>query len=431
MSSQTIHPVKQLRGTLRVPGDKSISHRALILSGISDGQARVQGLLDSEDVGRTAAIMEALGVPIQRDDNGLTITGVGLHGLKESNAPLYCGNSGTTLRLISGLLAGQVFASRLTGDESLDQRPMGRVIEPLQEMGATLAETHESGRRIIVVSGSPLKGIQYASPVASAQVKSALLLAGLYADSMTRIDEPLASRDHTERMLESMGASIRFGSGWVELEPGQSLQAQDIQVPSDFSSAAFFMVAALIVPNSSICLEAVLLNPTRSGLLGLLQEMGGRIRVENERKVGGETVADVYVESSSLRGVECPPALIPSLIDEIPILAVAAACAEGSTRIWGAEELRVKETDRLKAVASELATLGVLVEEKPDGLIIEGGRQIKAGEVKSHGDHRMAMALTVAAAVASGPVRIADYACTAISYPGFIEDWLALSRPQS
>lgn len=335
MTTQVIHPVKQLRGTIRVPGDKSISHRALILSGISEGEACVRGLLDSEDVGRTAAIMTALGVSIDRSEDNLSIKGCGLNGLREPKEALYCGNSGTTLRLVTGLLAGQEFTSSLTGDESLDRRPMGRIIDPLREMGAQIEERHKDKRRIVRVTGTKLKGIEYCSPVASAQVKSALLLAGLYAVSPVRIEEAYPSRDHTERMLEAMGASIRYGPGWVELEPGEKLKTYNIEIPSDFSSAAFFLVAGLITKNSSICLKDVLLNPARSGLLKVLQEMGGRIQVQNKREIGGETIGDLIVETSDLKAVDCPPEKIPSMIDEIPVLAIAAAAADGTTRIWG------------------------------------------------------------------------------------------------
>lgn len=427
MSQQTIQPVKQLRGTLRVPGDKSISHRALMLLGISEGTAQIRGLLNSEDVGRTAANMAALGAGIQQGGEIVSVTGQGLHGLHPATKPLYCGNSGTTLRIMTGLLAGQTFDSSLSGDASLDRRPMDRVLQPLSQMGAHIKEVREEGRRVIKVAGTQLAGITYQSPVASAQVKSALLLAGLYANAPVRVEESHPSRDHTERMLAHLGARIRYGAAWAELEPGGTLQARDITVPTDFSSAAFFLVAALITPDSSVTIQDVLLNPTRTGLLEILQEMGGDIRIDNQRELGGETIADLHVSSSDLRAIDCPPDRIPSLIDEIPILAVAASAASGTTRIRGAAELRLKETDRLRALAAALKILGVSLEEEPDSLSIMGPTRIQGGSVKSYGDHRMAMALTVAAGIASAPVTIEDYDCTAVSYPGFLADWNKLT----
>lgn len=435
MSDKIIHPIKSLHGTVEVPGDKSISHRALILSGIAEGVAHVTGLLDSEDVGRTRAIMEQLGVGIEVEGDALMIHGVGLHGLRASRQPLYCGNSGTTLRLMSGLLAGQAFSSSLTGDASLDQRPMGRVIDPLKQMGAQVEEikrqgpsaTGQGGNRIIQVKGSALHGMRYQSPVASAQVKSALLLAGLYADGAVAIEEPYPSRDHTERLLAYLGADVKWQPGHAVLQPQSRLTARPIAVPRDFSSAAFFLVAGAITPNSSVRLEAVLMNPTRNGLLDLLTVMGAAIKVENAREVGGEPIADLVVESSPLKGVECGPELIPSLVDEVPILAVAACMAEGETHIRGAQELRLKETDRLHALATELSRLGAVIEERPDGLIITGPTSFSGGSVKTYGDHRMAMALSVAAGVAAGPVSFDDYDCVAVSYPGFLQDWLRLA----
>jgi 3-phosphoshikimate 1-carboxyvinyltransferase len=372
--------------------------------------------------------MQSLGVNIDSDGDELLVTGCGLRGLRSPGEPLYCGNSGTTLRLLTGLLAGQDFSSSLTGDKSLDRRPMGRIINPLKGMGAVIEEMQEEHKRIIRVSGTKLHGINYSSPIASAQVKSAILLAGLYADSPVRVEEPFPSRDHTERMMAAMGASIQYGPAWAELEPGGILNACDIYVPADFSSAAFFIVAGLITPDSSIRLDGVMINPTRSGLLELLREMGGNIEVENVQELGGETIADLVVCSSSLKAVDCPPEKIPSMIDEIPILAIAAAVADGTTHIRGAKELRKKETDRLKAVATELAALGVPIEEQEDGLSIKGPVSFKKASVKSYGDHRMAMALTIAAGIAQEPIEIQDYECTAVSYPGFLNDWEKLTK---
>lgn len=427
MSSQIIHPIQSLRGTLRVPSDKSISHRALILGALCEGTVTIQNLLDSEDVGRTKSILKQLGLSIDEEGGQLKFEGLSLYGLKAPRERLYCGNSGTTLRLMTGLLAGQSFHTELTGDTSLNRRPMGRVMSPLNEMGARISEQREGEERVIRIQGHNLSGIDYASPVASAQVKSAILLAGLYAQSTVRIREPYPSRDHTERMMGYLGADIEWGPGWVTLETGCQLSAKEIIVPGDFSSAAFFIVAALLAPDSEIELESVLINPTRAVLIEVLKEMGGEIQVINERELCGEPIADIKVKSSSLKGVELGPERIPQLIDEIPILSVAAAVAEGETVIRGAEELRVKETDRLKAVASELSRLGVSIEEFPDGLKIVGSDSLCGAQVKSYGDHRMAMALAVAGAIANDPVTIDDFNCVAVSYPNFLSDWKSLT----
>jgi 3-phosphoshikimate 1-carboxyvinyltransferase len=428
MSSQVCHPVTPLEGALSVPGDKSISHRALILSAISEGTVRIKNLLCSDDVGRTMMIMQELGVRIEEEADALVVHGVGKHGLTAPSKPLYCGNSGTTLRLMTGLLAGQNFSSQLNGDASLDARPMQRVIDPLEQMGAHIEEKNNEGRRIVVVRGQPLRGLDYDLPIASAQVKSALMLAGLYANGPVSLKEPHPSRDHTERMLVSMGARLEWGAGWVRVEGIEKLSIKEIEVPNDFSSAAFFIVAALLIPESQIKLNAVLVSPTRSALLDILKEMGGEIDMINSRVIGGEKVADLIVQASRLQSTECPPARIPSMLDEIPILAVAATQAKGTTRIVGAGELRVKETDRLRALTLELSLLGAQIKEQPDGLAITGPTRLKGGTVKSYGDHRMAMALTVAAAVAQAPLTIEDYDAVKVSYPEFLEDWQKLVR---
>lgn len=437
MATQTIKPVKKFQGTLKVPGDKSISHRALILGSLCEGDVAVSGLLESEDVGRTRTIMQELGVAMEEVDGVLNIRGRGLKHLQAPDKQLYCGNSGTTLRLMTGLLAGQSFQSELNGDASLNQRPMGRVIEPLKQMGAKIEEISgvperqsagsPTSSRIIRVTGSALKGIDYKMPVASAQVKSAILLAGLYASEAVTIHEPYPSRDHSERMLLSLGAPIETGPAWVSLHSGAKLTARDIQVPGDFSSAAFFLVAALLLPDSEVRIEGVSINPTRTGLLDLLRTMGGKIEIENDREMSGEPVADLVACTSELRGASCPPELVPRLIDEIPILAIAAARAEGTTRIWGAKELRVKESDRIKALATELAKLGVAVSELEDGLEINGPTDLQGAALTSYGDHRMAMSLAVAGALAKDPVTIEEFESVAISYPGFLKDWESLS----
>lgn len=423
MSSKKVLKINKLQGTIKVSGDKSISHRALILGGLCDGGVTVQGLLDSDDVGRTAAILGQLGVSIDHDHDHDYVHGVGMKGLVTPTELLYCGNSGTTLRLMTGLLAGASLAGEFSGDASLNRRPMGRVLEPLNQMGGKVSEYHQGKQRLIRVEPGDLHGIEYESPVASAQVKTAILLAGLAAQQQVQIREPFSSRDHTERMLDYLGASIEWGGGLVTLNEGSRLQAKDIMIPGDFSSAAFFIVAALIVPNSELRLEGVGINPTRSALLEVLTEMGGNIQVEDQRELNGEPIADLVVRASQLTGVSVGGEQIPQLIDEIPILSIAAARAQGETSIRGAEELRVKESDRLKAIATELGRLGVPVEEFPDGLTITGTDSFQGGEVKSYGDHRMAMALTVAGSVATDSVLIDDFSCVAISYPTFWNDW--------
>ena len=413
-------PNGPLRGTLRVPGDKSVSHRAMMLAGLADGSSRIEGFLEGEDTLSTAAVMQALGVRIEADQPGVRIVhGVGLHGLQGAGQPLDCGNAGTGMRLLTGLLAGQRFDSTLVGDESLSKRPMGRVTEPLSAMGASFST--EAGRPPVRIhGGKALHGISYTLPVASAQVKSALLLAGLYAEGETEVIEPHPTRDYTERMLAAFGWPIRFEPGRARLSGGHRLQATDVVVPADFSSAAFFLVGASIVPGSELVLARVGLNPRRTGLLQALRLMGADIRVENEGVSGGEAIADLRVRHARLKGVELPPSLVPDMIDEFPALFVAAAVAEGRTVVTGAAELRVKESDRLAAMARGLQGLGVKVEESPDGAVIHGGR-IGGGQVESLGDHRIAMSFAVAGLVAAAPIRIGDCANVATSFPGFVE----------
>ncbi len=427
MSSETIHSASQLTGTLHVPGDKSISHRALILGALCQGRVEIQHLLVAEDVSRTEAILRQLGVSIHEEGDHWIVTGKGREGLQGAPDPLYCGNSGTTLRLMTGLLAGLPFKSILTGDASLNRRPMERVLTPLRQMGGEIAERQEGEERWIEVEGKTLAGVDYESPLASAQVKSAILLAGLFAQGGVNIREPHPSRDHTERMLTYLGANLEWGPGWVKLQPGRGLEAKPITVPGDFSSAAFFIVAALLVPNSEVRLENILLNPTRTGLLSVLSEMGGHITIEKEREVSGELVGDLIVRSSSLQGISVGAERIPALIDEIPILAIAAAHATGETVIQGAWELRVKESDRLSAMATELPKLGGSIEELPDGLKIVGTQALSGGTVQSHGDHRIAMALAVSGLTTDTPVTIDGFDCVAISYPHFLDDLRSLT----
>ncbi len=412
--------VGPLRGSVAVPGDKSVSHRALMLAALAEGRSRIRGFLEGEDTRATAAVLAQLGVRIEVPADGERVVhGVGLHGLRAGAQPLDCGNAGTGMRLLAGLLAGQAFDSVLVGDASLSRRPMRRVTDPLARMGARI-DSHDGLPPLRIHGGATLRGIRYELPVASAQVKSALLLAGLYAEGTTEVIEPHPTRDYTERMLAAFGWPIEFAPGRARLGGGHALHAVDVEVPADFSSAAFFLVAASIVPGSQLRLPAVGLNPRRTGLLQALRLMGADIVVEREREAGGEPVADLVVRHAPLHGIELPVALVPDMIDEFPILFVAAAAASGRTVVRGAAELRVKESDRIATMATGLRALGVRVEETPDGAIVEGG-PIGAGTVESLADHRIAMSFAVAGLRAAGPVRINDCRHVATSFPGFRE----------
>ena len=408
-----------LRGALDIPGDKSVSHRSVMFAALADGVSTIDGFLEGEDTRATAAIFARLGVRIETPSPSRRIVhGVGVDGLKPADGPLDCGNAGTGMRLLAGLLAAQPFDSVLVGDASLSKRPMRRVTAPLAQMGARI-DTEADGTPPLRIHGGPaLHGIDYELPVASAQVKSAVLLAGLYAQGETSVTEPHPTRDYTERMLSAFGVDIEFSPGFARLRGGQRLRATDIAVPADFSSAAFFLVAASIVPGSELRLRAVGLNPRRTGLLQALRLMGADIREEDPSTHGGEPVADLVVRYAPLHGIEVPEALVPDMIDEFPALFVAAACAEGPTVVRGAAELRVKESDRLAAMATGLRTLGLRVDETPDGATIHPG-ELGTGTIESHGDHRIAMAFAVAAQRASGEVRIEDVANVATSFPGF------------
>lgn len=407
-----------LRGEIQVPGDKSVSHRAVMLAALADGTSRIDGFLEGEDTRATAAIFAQLGVRIEAPAPSVRLVhGVGLDGLQPPPAPLDCGNAGTGMRLLAGLLAAQRFDSVLVGDASLSKRPMRRVIEPLSRMGAQIAS--DEGSPPLRIRGSqPLHGIDYALPVASAQVKSAVLLAGLYARGETRIREPHPTRDYTERMLQAFGWPIEFAPGEARLTGGHRLLPTDVQVPADFSSAAFFVVAATLVPGSELVLRRVGMNPRRTGLLHVLRAMGADIVEERAGEQGREPVADLRVRHARLHGVEVPVEHVPDMIDEFPALFVAAACADGATIVRGAAELRVKESDRIATMADGLRALGVAIDETPDGAVIAGGR-LHGGDVDSHGDHRIAMAFAVAAQCAAGEVRIRDVANVATSFPGF------------
>lgn len=413
-------PAGPLRGEIRVPGDKSISHRAIMFAALAEGSSRITGFLEGEDTRATARAFAQMGVRIEATrPSERTVHGVGLHGLHAPDDEIDCGNAGTGMRLLAGLLAGQRFDSILSGDESLSKRPMRRVIDPLTRMGAKI-ESNDGMPPLRICGKQTLRGIEYDLPVASAQVKSAILLAGLYADGESLVREPHPTRDYTESMLRAFGWPIAFGTGWAKSSGGHSLRATDVAVPSDFSSAAFFIVAATLAHGSEIVLRDVGMNPRRTGLLAALRAMGADIRESDLREQGGEAVADLIVRHAPLRGIDVPLEIVPDMIDEFPILFVAAAAAQGTTRIRGAAELRVKESDRIAVMAKGLRALGIRIEETPDGAIIEGGK-FSGGEVDSAGDHRCAMSFAAAGLLAVTPVRIADCANVATSFPGFVE----------
>jgi 3-phosphoshikimate 1-carboxyvinyltransferase len=417
----TVQPGGQLHGEARVPGDKSISHRSIMLGSLAEGTTHVTGFLEAEDCLSTMKAFQAMGVEINRNaDGGVTIHGVGLHGLKAPTEELYLGNSGTSMRLLSGLLAGQRFDSVLTGDPSLSKRPMRRVTDPLKTMGAQIDTTEKGTSPLRIHGGAQLKAIHYDMPVASAQVKSCLLLAGLYAEGTTSVHEPAPTRDHTERMLRGFGYPVTREGDRISVTAGGKLTAMDIDVPSDISSAAFFMVGASIAEGSNVLLKHVGMNPTRTGVIDILRLMGADIEVVASREVGGEPVADLRIRGTQLQGIDIPEALVPLAIDEFPVLFVAAACASGTTRLTGAEELRVKESDRIQVMADGLNVLGVDASATPDGMIIHGGKPIGGGTVISHGDHRIAMAFSIAGLRANGVITILDCANVNTSFPTFV-----------
>ena len=405
-------------GTVTVPGDKSISHRALMLSSIAEGTSRISGFLAGEDCLATLAALRSLGVRVDSEsETTLVVHGVGLNGFNEPVAPLDMGNSGTAMRLFTGLLSGQAFNSRLVGDGSLSRRPMKRVIDPLEAMGARI--TSQNGLPPLIVHGSKgLKPVHYALPVASAQVKSAILLAGLYAQGRTTVAEPAVTRDHTERMLSTMGVTVEVDAGRIGITGRQKLHSADIRVPADLSSAAFVILAALISDEAEVLIKGVGVNPTRTGVIDVLRQMGGSIELENPGLCGAEPIADLRIRPSELRGIAVDPQLVSLAIDEFPVLFVAAAQAEGRTTFTGISELRVKESDRIAAMATGLRNLGVPVSETPDGAEVRGGR-LGGGTIDSFGDHRIAMAFAVAGTAASQPITILDTASVATSFPGF------------
>ena len=426
MSSQydlsfTVQPGGSLRGSLRVPGDKSISHRSIMLGSLAEGVTEVSGFLEGEDSLATLHAFRAMGVEIIGPEQGrVSIHGVGLHGLKAPAAALDLGNSGTSMRLLAGLLSGQAFDVTMSGDASLSTRPMRRVTDPLALMGAKVETTEKGTPPLLVHGGQPLRGIDYVMPVASAQVKSCLLLAGLYAQGETCVTEPAPTRDHTERMLRGFGYPVKVDGATACVEAGGKLTATRIDVPADISSATFFMVGAAIAPGSDVTLLHVGINPTRIGVINILRQMGADLEISNEKEVGGEPVADIRVRYAPLKGIRIPEDQVPLAIDEFPALFVAAACAEGETVLTGAHELRVKESDRIQVMADGLTVLGVDAKPTEDGMIIQGG-PMGSATVQSHGDHRIAMSFAMAALRAAGPITIEDCANVNTSFPGFVE----------
>jgi len=415
-----VQPSTVVDATVTVPGDKSVSHRALMLGGIAEGKSAISGFLAGEDCLATMAAMSAMGVDVQQSSpTDVVVNGVGLRGLVEPSQPLDLGNSGTAMRLMAGLLCGQSFSSVMIGDESLTSRPMRRVITPLTTMGADI-ESHDGCPPLRIQGGKMLRGIDYTLPVASAQVKSAILLAGLYADGITTVKEPAVTRDHTERMLSAMGVEIDRVDRRISIRGDQKLASTNIQVPADLSSASFVMLAAILSRDADVLIEGVGVNPTRTGVIDILQAMGADISLQNARLFGAEPVADIRVRASRLEGGQVDPRLVSLAIDEFPVLFVAAATATGQTVFSGIGELRVKESDRIAAMADGLRNLGIQVDETEDGATVHGG-QFRGGEVQSHGDHRVAMSLAVAATVADDSVTVHDVAAVNTSFPGFTE----------
>ena len=424
---RTVRRPARLRGTVQLPGDKSVSHRMALLGALASGPTKVRRFLPAEDTLATLNCLRELGVEWQIDEEApgvasLEVAGRGLRGLREPADVLDAGNSGTTLRLLAGVLAGQPFASVLTGDASLRSRPVDRIVEPLRLMGAQLFARDGDKRPPLSIRGGALTGIHYQLPVASAQVKSAILLAGLFADGETVIEEPLPTRDHTERLLRAMGVDLRREGPGVRMAPPASLAPLELEVPGDISTAAFWLVAAAVHPDAEIVLQGVGVNPTRTGLLDVLSMMGATIDIGEQRMMGEEPVADITVRSSELRGVEVAGELIPRLIDEIPALAVAAAFADGQTVVRDAAELRVKESDRIATITRGLQQLGAVIEEREDGFVIEGRRGLQGAVVNGSGDHRLTMALAVAGLLADGETTIEDGEAVAVSYPRFWHD---------
>lgn len=427
MKSFKIAPSSPLLGEIKVPGDKSISHRAVMLASLSEDKVEIANFLPSEDSMRSVKCMSDLGVEIVSKANGLTVSGRGLLGLRPPKDILYAGNSGTTIRLMLGILAGQPFKTTITGDESIMRRPMGRVVEPLKLMGAKISGKDNGNLAPISVEGAHLKAIKYELPVASAQVKSAILLAALFAPGETTVIEKTPTRDHTERMLEAFGVSLKRYGESISLRGGQTLKADSLQIPSDISSAAYVIAAALLIKGSNVLIRDVGVNPGRTGIIDVLHRMGAAVEVTNERMMSGEPIADIRVSYSSLKGVEISGSIIPRLIDEIPIIALLSASASGETVIKDAKELRVKESDRIATLSSELRKFGAEIKELPDGMIIKGGEKLTGAKAKSFGDHRIAMTCAIAGLAATGETSVEDVECVETSFPGFAQALNGLS----
>ncbi|MBR2627971.1 MAG: 3-phosphoshikimate 1-carboxyvinyltransferase [Peptococcaceae bacterium] len=424
---QRIEPSRGLRGTLTIPGDKSISHRSIMFGSLAEGDTEITGFLYGDDCLSTVGAFRSMGIDIDVTDEKIVVHGKGLHGLTEPDNYIDVGNSGTTIRLISGILAGQAFNTVLTGDDTIRKRPMGRVMKPLSAMGAKITGRKNNTLAPLAIEGTSLQAIHYDSPVASAQVKSAVLLAGLYADGWTSVTEPSLSRNHTELMLKSFGAEIESEGNTARVKGNPHLKGQIIEVPGDISSAAYPLVAGSIIPGSELHLKNVGLNPTRTGIIDVLLDMGADITISNERISGGEKMGDLTVRSAKLRGTTIAGDLIPRLVDEIPVIAVAAACAEGVTEIHDAQELKVKESNRLETVAQGLRAFGCDVEVLDDGLRISGGKPLQAGaECNSFGDHRIAMSMTIAALAAEGTAEIEQFEAVSVSWPSFWDDMRGL-----
>ena len=419
-----IQKIKKAVGQIKVPGDKSISHRAVMLGSLANGVTEISGFLKGADCLSTIDCFRKMGIDIDINGENVTVHGNGLRGLKKPDEMLYTGNSGTTTRLLCGILAGQNFDTSITGDVSIQKRPMGRVVKPLSMMGAKI----ENEYCPLYITGTKLHGIDYKMPVASAQVKTAIILAGLYADGETVIHEIEKSRDHTELMLSAMGADLTVDNLDITVKPTNDLTAVNVDVPGDISSAAFFLVLGAIMPNSQITVTNVGINPTRTGIIDVLKDMGADITLENVHTSAGETVADITVRSSSLKGTTVGGDIIPRLIDELPIIAVAAVFADGQTVIKDAQELKVKETNRIRAVVDEFNKCGIDITETDDGMIINGGKSIHGADFKTYGDHRMAMSLTVLAQLANGESTLDDSDCACVSYPTFFDDFYKLGE---
>ncbi|MFW5647845.1 MAG: 3-phosphoshikimate 1-carboxyvinyltransferase [Candidatus Alkaliphilus sp. MAG34] len=416
-----IKPIKRIRRSITVPGDKSISHRAIMLSSIAEGESKIHNFLMGDDCLNTIECFRKMQVPIEIAGNEIRVKGIGLNGLKKPDTILDVGNSGTTIRLMCGILAGQNFDCKITGDDSIQNRPMDRIIIPLRQMGSIIDSVKKEGYAPLKIQGSKLTAINYNMPVASAQVKSAILLASIYADGTTSILEIQKSRDHTERMLNYMGANIRQDGLSIFSNPPDRLYAREIYVPGDISSAAFFLVLGAIVRDAEILIENVGLNSTRTGIIDVLKLMGANIKISNKRILNGEPVGDIYITDSDLKGIEIGGNIIPRLIDEIPIIAVVAAFAEGVTIIRNAEELKVKESNRIKAIVTELKKIGAHIEETDDGMIVYGKKSLRGGTVESYNDHRIAMALSIAGLLSEEGVVIDNPYCVDISFPNFFD----------